>query len=80
MTKDSAALLHPVAFGCHCTHGKKECLHSHLGKVFSGDYAINKCCHMAFGQRFIWVMDCYALKFILSYDSRNPATLCLQMR
>jgi hypothetical protein len=49
MTKDSAALLHPVAFGCRCTHGNKKCLHSHLGKAFSSNYAINKCHHMAFG-------------------------------
>jgi hypothetical protein len=26
---------------------------------------------MAFGQWFIWVMDCYALKFILSYDGKT---------
>jgi hypothetical protein len=80
MTKDSAALLHPVAFGCRCTHGNKKRLHSHLGKAFSGDYAINKCCHMAFGQQFVWVTDCNALKFILSYNSWNPAILHLQMR
>ncbi len=59
--------------------GNKKCLHSHLGDAFSGDYAINKCHHMAFGQRFVWVTDCYALKFILSYDGRNPAILRLQM-
>jgi hypothetical protein len=35
---------------------------------------------MCFGQRFTWVTDCYALKFILSYDGRNSAILCLQMR
>jgi hypothetical protein len=35
---------------------------------------------MVFGQRFVWVTDCYALKFILSYDGQNPAILCLQMR
>jgi hypothetical protein len=35
---------------------------------------------MAFGQRFIWVMDRYALKFILSYDGRNHVILHLQMR
>jgi hypothetical protein len=35
---------------------------------------------MAFGQRFVWVMDCYALNFIISYNGRNPAILRLQMR
>ncbi len=79
MTKDSTALLHPVAFGCRRMCGNKQRLHSHLGEVFSGDYAIIKCCHMAFGKRFVWVTACYALKFILSYDGRNPAILHLQM-
>jgi hypothetical protein len=81
MTKDSAAfLLHPVTFGCCPTCGNKKILHSHLGEAFSSDYAIYKCHHIAFGQRFVWVMDCYALKFILSYDSRKPAILRLQMQ
>jgi hypothetical protein len=35
---------------------------------------------MLFGQRFVWVTDCYALRFILSYDGTNPAILCLQMQ
>ena len=58
----------------------KKRLHSHLGEAFALDYAINKCRHMAFGQRFVCVTDCYALKFILSYDGKNPALLRLQMR
>jgi hypothetical protein len=49
MTKDSTALLQPVAFGCCSTLGNKKSLHSHLGEAFLGDYAINKCHHMAFG-------------------------------
>jgi hypothetical protein len=80
MTKASTTLLHSVAFGCRHMHGNKKRLHSHSGEGFSCDYAINKCGHMAFGQRFIWVTDCYALTFILSYDGRNPAILRLQMR
>jgi hypothetical protein len=80
MTKDSMALLHSVAFGCRPTRGKEKRLHSHLGEAFSGNYAINKCRHMAFGQCFVWVMDSYTIKFILSYDGWNPAILCLQMR
>ncbi len=80
MTKSSTAALHPVALFCaqHC-HGNKVCLHSHLGKGFSGDYAMNKCHHYLFGQRFVLVTDCYAIKFILSYNSANHAILCLQM-
>jgi hypothetical protein len=77
-TKDSTALLHPVAFGCCCTRRNKKRLT--FGEAFLGNYAINKCRRMAFGQRFVWVTDCYALKFILSYDGQNPRILRLQMR
>jgi len=80
MTNASTAVLHPVAFGCRRTRGNEKRLHSHLGEAFTGDVAINKSRHMCFGQRFVWVTDCYALKFILSYDGRNPAILRLQMR
>jgi hypothetical protein len=79
MDKSSKGILHPVAFGCHRTRGNERRLHSHLGKAFAGNYAINKCRHMCFGQCFTWVTDCYALKFILSYDGHNSAILCLQM-
>jgi len=34
---------------------------------------------MCFGQRFVWLTNCYALKFILSYDGKNPAILRLRM-
>jgi len=80
MTKTLSAVLHPVAFGCRRTHGNETKLHSHLGEGFAGDWAINKNCHMCFGQQFTWVTDCYAIKFILSYDERNPSILCLQLR
>jgi hypothetical protein len=80
MTKNSTALLHLVAFGCLRMYRNKKHLHSHLGEAFLGDYAINKCHHMAFSKRFVWVTDCYALKFILSYDGQNPVILRLQMR
>ncbi len=79
MTKTSSAILHPVAFGARCCRGNKVRLHSHLGEGFAGDWAMSKCRHMLFGQRFVWVTDCYAIKFILSYDGANPAILCLQM-
>jgi hypothetical protein len=52
MDKSSKGILHPVAFGCRPTWGNKKWLHSHLGKAFSGNYAIKKCRHMCFGQRF----------------------------
>ena len=80
MTPASDAILRPVAFGARRTRGNETRLHSHLGEGFAGDWAINKCRHMCFGHRFIWVTDCYAIKFILSYDGGNPAILCLQMR
>ena len=80
MTKDSKAVLHPVAFGARRCRGNEVRLHSHLGEGFSGDWAMNKCRHMLFGQRFVWTTDCYAIKFILSYDGANPAILRLQMR
>jgi hypothetical protein len=80
MTKGSKAILHPVCFGARRTRGNEIRLHSHLGEGFSGDYAINRCSSYVFGQCFAWVIDCYAIKFILSYEGGNPAILCLQMR
>jgi hypothetical protein len=35
---------------------------------------------MLFGQQFVWVTDCYTIKFILSYKGGNSAILRLQMR
>jgi hypothetical protein len=78
-TRSSSAVLHPVCFGAYRSRGNEVWLHSHLGKGFAGDYAINKCRHMLFGQRFVWVTDCYAIKFILSYEGGNFAILHLQM-
>ncbi len=80
MMKDSIAAFHPVCFGAGRTQGNEVRLHSHLGEGFSGDYTINKCRQYIFGQSFIWVTDCYAIKFILSYEGGNPAILHLQMR
>ena len=65
MTKVSQATLRPICFGARRSCGNEVRLHSHLGKGFSRDYAINKCRHYIFGQRFVWVTDCYAIKFIL---------------
>jgi hypothetical protein len=33
-----------------------------------------------FSQGFVWVTDCYAVKFLLSHEGGNPAILCLQIR
>jgi hypothetical protein len=76
----SQLTLHPIAFGCRRIRGNKKRLHSHLGEGFAGDWAINKIRHLIFCREFTWVTDCYALRFILSYDGNNPAILCLQMR
>ena len=35
---------------------------------------------MLFGQRFVWVTDCYTIKFILSYKGGNSSLLRLQLR
>jgi hypothetical protein len=80
MTKESSAILRPVCFGGRKSRGNEVRLHSHLGEIFAGNYGLNKCRHMLFGQRFVWVTDCYAAKFVLSYDGANPAILRLQMR
>ena len=81
MTLTSNGTLYPVAFGFWQTHGNEPHLHSYLGKIFAGDWAMSsKCCHMLFRHCFVWVTDCYAAKFILSYDGGNPAILRLQMR
>ena len=80
MTKESSAVLRPVCFGGRKSRWNEVRLHSHLGKIFAGNYGMNKCRHMLFGQHFVWVTDCYAAKFVLSYDGANPAILRLQMR
>lgn len=68
LTKNSQAVLCPIAFGSRGARNNESKLHSHLGEGFAGDWAINKCRHMCLGQRFVWVTDCYAIKFILTYD------------
>ncbi len=42
MTKESSAVLRPVAIGSRRCRGNKISLHSHLGKGFTGDWAISK--------------------------------------
>ncbi len=60
MIKNLASFLHPVYFGGRRACGNEVWLHLHLGEMFAGDFAMNKCRHMLFGQQFIWVTDCYA--------------------
>ncbi len=73
-------VLYPVAFSGQHARGNTKFLHSCLGNAFCSDYAMNKFRHMCWGLRFVWVTDCYAVKFILSYDGTNQAILQLQMR
>jgi len=80
MTKEAKGNLRPIAFGGRRCQGNKTRLHSHLGEGFAGDWTINKNRHMLFGTRFVWVTDCYAIRFILSYGGNNPAVLWLQMQ
>jgi hypothetical protein len=77
MAKSSMAVFHLAAFGSWWCRRNEICLHSHLGEGFAGNWLINKCLHILFGQQFIWAPDCYTIKFILSYDGTNPAILCL---
>lgn len=79
MKKDGKRL-RPCAFGSRRCRGKEPNLHSHLGEGFTGDWAMNKQGHRLRGQRFTWITDCIALRFLLSYDGNNPALLRLQMR
>ena len=72
--------LHPIAFGCRRCRGPERRLHSHLGEGFAGDFGINKLRLYCWGMTFTWITDCYAIRFILSYDGNNPALLRLQMR
>jgi hypothetical protein len=44
MTKDSSAIVHPVAFGGQQCRGNKVRLHSHLGEVFAGNWATSTYC------------------------------------
>lgn len=80
LTKSAIAVLRPVSFGSRRCRNNESQLHSYLGEGFAGDWAINKCRHMCFGQPFVWATDCYAVKFILTYAGGNPAILRLQMR
>lgn len=72
--------LHPIAFGSRRTRGNEKILHSHLGEMYAGDWAINKCSHYCFGLQFTWVTDGWGVRFIFTYDGSNGPILRLQMR
>jgi hypothetical protein len=57
MTKESSAVIHPVAFGGQRCRRNEVRLHSHLGEGFASDWGIN----ILFGQQFVCVIDCYAI-------------------
>ena len=80
LTKDSKLLLRTTGFGSRKTRGRESSLHSHLGEGFCLDWAINKNRAKLWGVRFTAITDCYALRFILSYDGPNAVILRLQMR
>ncbi len=79
LMKKDHSVLYPVAFRGHRPRGNEKFLHLYLGEAFCGDFTMNKYQHMCYGRHFVWVTDCYAVKFILLYDSTNQAILCLQM-
>ena len=76
----STLKLRSTGFGSRTTRGRENMLHSHLGEGFALDWAIHKNRHKLWGTRFTSITDCYALRFILSYDGPNAVLLRLQMR
>ena len=80
LQKDSKLLLRTTGFGLRKTRGRESSLHSHLGEGFCLNWSINRNRAKLWGVRFTAITDCYALKFILSYDGPNAVILQLQMR
>ncbi len=79
MTSTCKGTIHHVALGFLQIHGNESHLHFNLGEIFARDWAMGKCCHMLFGHCFVWVTDCYATWFLLSYNGGNQAVQHLQM-
>jgi hypothetical protein len=73
MCKDSSATLHPVAFGGQKYRGNESHLHSHLGKGFAGNWAINKNCHMLLEQDLCGLLT--AMPFVLFCPMKVPTPL-----
>ena len=80
LTPKSKLLLRTTGFGSRRSRGRESSLHSHLGEGFALDWGINKCRAKLWGVKFTAITDCYALRFILSYDGPNAVILRLQMR
>ena len=81
MTDENSHLrLRPIAFASRVARGYESKLHSHLGEGFAGDWGINKFQHHLKAKPFTWITDCFAIKFLMSYDGSNPVLLRLQMR
>ena len=76
----SKLLLRTTGFGSRKSQGREHALHLHLCEGFCLDWAITRNHAKLWGVRFSAITDCYALRFILSYDGPNPVILCLQMR
>jgi hypothetical protein len=79
LTKRDGGALDPVMFGSRRTYGNEKILHFYLREEFCGNWTMNKVRHMCYGRQFVWVANCYEVKFILSYNGTNQAILCLQM-
>ena len=72
--------LQTSSFGSRAARGRESSLHSHLGEGFALNWAINKNRGKLYGVRFTSLTDCYALRFILTYNGPNAVILRLQMR
>ena len=72
--------LRTTGFGSRRSRGRERCLHSHLGEAMALDWGIHKNRPKLWGIRFTGLTDCYALRFILTYDGPNPVILRIQMR
>ena len=79
-TSKQGPQLRPIAFKSRKCRGFETRLHSYLGEGFAGDFGIHSFRHYTSSQRFTWITDCYAIKFILTYAGTNPVVLRLQMR
>ena len=80
LKKDSKALLRSCGMGSRKSGGREPCLHSHLNEGFGLDWSTNSNRYKLWARRFTAITDCYALRFILSYEGPNPVILRLQMR
>eukprot|EP00984_Skeletonema_dohrnii_P006306 scaffold2258_cov84-Skeletonema_dohrnii-CCMP3373.AAC.7 len=72
--------LRPTSFGSRITRGMEPNLHSYIGEIIAGLWAIKHNAIRCFGQRFTWITDCYAVKFILTYEGSNPVVNRLKMQ